>query len=216
MNSKTEIAKINSINARIKIPEINEPKRVIILLHGWTGNENSMWIFEPRLPENAILIAPRGLFPVSLGGYGWQENIRQGWPKLEELNPAFDVIHQIINWISDEFSENSDVSFIGFSQGAALGFSYSIQFPGIFKIAAGLSGFLPTDASDYLKKDSLKGMKIFLAHGSDDELVPVNLARGAVDILKNSGAEVTYCEDEVGHKLSAPCFRGLEVFYRRW
>jgi predicted esterase len=45
--------------------------------------------------------------------------------------------------------------------------------------------------------------------------VPIALGRRAVEILELAGASVTYCEDEVGHKLSASCFRGLEAFFSR-
>ena len=27
-----------------------------LLLHGWTGDENSMWVFESKIPDDAYLI----------------------------------------------------------------------------------------------------------------------------------------------------------------
>jgi predicted esterase len=54
-----------------------------------------------------------------------------------------------------------------------------------------------------------------MAHGTQDALVPVARARQARQILLEAGAQVTYCEDDVGHKLSASCFRGLETFFAR-
>jgi hypothetical protein len=35
-----------------------------------------------------------------------------------------------------------------------------------------------------------------------------------VALLEKAGATVTYCEEDVGHKLSAGCFRGLESYFR--
>jgi predicted esterase len=46
-----------------------------------------------------------------------------------------------------------------------------------------------------------------------DEMVNVQIARRSVELLKQAGADVTYCEDEVGHKLSAGCQRALETFF---
>jgi phospholipase/carboxylesterase len=57
---------------------------------------------------------------------------------------------------------------------------------------------------------------VFIAHGTTDNLVPVEMARESANLLKQAGANVTYCEEEVGHKLSAPCFRGLEAFFARF
>jgi hypothetical protein len=33
-----------------------------------------------------------------------------------------------------------------------------------------------------------------------------------VEILEQAGAQVTYCEDEVGHKVSVTCVRALKKF----
>jgi hypothetical protein len=32
-------------------------------------------------------------------------------------------------------------------------------------------------------------------------------------MLERAGAQVTYCEEDVGHKLSAPCFNALKSFF---
>jgi predicted esterase len=43
--------------------------------------------------------------------------------------------------------------------------------------------------------------------------VPVGRARASVALLEQAGAQVTYCEDEVGHKVSIPCLHGLKKFF---
>ena len=214
MNNTTSFVSIGGTIARVRTPKADKMRKLILLLHGWTGDEDSMWIFEPRLPNDAALIAPRGIFPTPLGGFGWQENIHGEQTLVNDFTDSFDTIHGIL---TSEFvidMGNQDVSFLGFSQGAALGFSYAVLNPGIFQTAAGLSGFVP---SDFPAREGLKplgGVRIFVAHGTNDELVPVNQAREMVEALQNAGGEVTYCEDDVGHKLSAACFRGLENFYQ--
>jgi phospholipase/carboxylesterase len=78
---------------------------------------------------------------------------------------------------------------------------------------AGLAGFLPEGSADWVGSRRLDGLPVFIAHGAQDELVPVVRARQAVETLQQAGAQVTYCEDDVGHKLSANCFRALQAFY---
>jgi predicted esterase len=53
----------------------------------------------------------------------------------------------------------------------------------------------------------------FVAHGSLDEMVNIAYARQSVQLLEAAGAQVTFCEDEVGHKVSAGCLRGLQAFF---
>ena len=58
---------IETIELNIKILKIRKPQgiinpRVSLLLHGWTGDENSMWVFSQAFPETDFLIAPRAPF----------------------------------------------------------------------------------------------------------------------------------------------------------
>ena len=59
----------------------------------------------------------------------------------------------------------------------------------------------------------LAGKHFFVAHGTQDNLVPVERARESIELLEQAGAQVTFCEAEVGHKVSADCLRGLESFF---
>ena len=104
---------------------------------------------------------------------------------------------------------------MGFSQGAALAYTMAMMYPERIASLAGLSGFLPDGATTWLGPNRLKGLPVFIAHGTEDELVPIERARLSVELLEKAGATVTYCEDNVGHKLSAKCFRGLEAFYQQ-
>ncbi|HEY9527377.1 MAG TPA: hypothetical protein VIR02_09860, partial [Anaerolineales bacterium] len=59
----------------------------------------------------------------------------------------------------------------------------------------------------------LEGKPFFIAHGTKDETISIQRARESMEILERAGAQVTYCEDEVGHKVSASCLRGLKDFF---
>jgi hypothetical protein len=43
--------------------------------------------------------------------------------------------------------------------------------------------------------------------------VTVDRARASIEVLEQAGAKVTYCEDDVGHKVSITCLRGLKKFF---
>jgi phospholipase/carboxylesterase len=200
---------------RIWRPEGRGPFSVIIMLHGWTGDENSMWVFAPRLPKNALIIAPRGLFSTKASGYSWHPELLKQWPSINDFQPAVEKLFTTISGVNFPDGDFSQLHLIGFSQGTAMAYSMVILEPTHIASVAGLAGFLPDGASDWLSPNRLKELPMFIAHGTEDELVPVEMARQSVDLLEKGGAAITYCEDKVGHKLSAKCFRGLEAFYRR-
>jgi phospholipase/carboxylesterase len=88
-----------------------------------------------------------------------------------------------------------------------------MKYPHRVESLAGLSGFLPEGAANLVKERPLVDKAVFVTHGTQDDLVPVARARRSVELLEMAGAQVTYCEEQVGHKLSSACFRGMESFF---
>ncbi len=215
MSEEAGIFSINNWVMRFHRPEGVGPFPVLLLLHGWTGDENSMWVFAPRLLKNSLMVAPRGLFSTVGSGYSWHPEISKPWPWVNDFIPAVEKLFDTISSKNLPEGDFSELHIVGFSQGAALAYTMAILYPERIASLAGLSGFLPDGASAWMGNELLKGMPIFVAHGTEDERVPIERARMGVDLLQKSGAAVTYCEDNVGHKLSAKCFRGLEAFYER-
>jgi phospholipase/carboxylesterase len=213
MNAETLV--IDEWALRQRIPEGPGPHPVMLLLHGWTGNEDVMWIFANRLPKNALMVSPRGLYPTALGGYGWQPSLGRTWPDLEDFRPAMESLWALLTPKNFPTADLAQIGLVGFSQGAALSYSLALAFPERVTTIAGLSGFAPSGVESLIKSQPLAGKTIFMAHGTQDDLVPVTRARQARQTLIEAGAQVTYCEDEVGHKLSASCFRGMEKFFAR-
>ena len=202
---------------RYREPAGKGPHPVILLLHGWTGDEDSMWIFAGKLPGDYLLIAPRGLHETPRGGYAWHPlKADRSWPQVEDFRPAVDALLALMAaWPAVPAADFSSLRIAGFSQGAALAYAFTILHPERVSALAALAGFLPAGAATYLKGDQLQGLPVYISHGSQDKLVPVARARAAVDLFDGVGAEVSYCESDVGHKLSADCFRGMEVFFQR-
>lgn len=215
MAAEDGIISINGWVVRIHRPDGIGPFPVLLMLHGWTGDENSMWVFSPRLPKNTLMIAPRGLYSTHSSGYSWHPDLSRPWPWINDFQPAVEKVLTTISSNNFPDGDFSQLHLIGFSQGTALAYAMAITNPVRIASVAGLSGFLPNGSSSWLKTERLKGMPIFIAHGTEDELVPVDKARVSARLLEDSGANVTYCEDKVGHKLSAKCFRGLEAFYEQ-
>lgn len=198
---------------KLRQPLGEGPFPVIGMLHGWTGDEDSMWIFARRLPSNALLIAPRGLVQAPLGGYSWHKQRSSLWPDVKDFAPAVEALLGLFSAQHFPDGDFSQLRLVGFSQGAALTFAFGLQHPERVQALAGLAGFLPEGSAELAVGQPLLDKPVFLAHGTQDELVPVVKARLAAEILERAGATVDYCEHDVGHKLNAACFRSLEMFF---
>jgi phospholipase/carboxylesterase len=216
MNEKLKILEIQNWIIRYRLPDGDGPYPVIWLLHGWTGDEDSMWIFASRLSNDYLLLAPRGLFKTPMGGYSWHHmSDNKIWPSVEDFRPAVnELILLMDHWpTSAPAADFSRFRMAGFSQGGALAYSFAMLHPKLIIALAGLASFLPDNSAKYLHPTRLKDILIYISHGVKDNLVPVTRARQAVEQLDQAGAQVQYCESDVGHKLSAECFKGMEVFF---
>lgn len=196
------------------------PARLMLLLHGWTGDENSMWVFANRLPADLWIAAPRAPHAASQGGYSWRplDSTRDGdwgFPTLADLRPAADGLIRLVDELAASIGLDAGrFDLAGFSQGGALVNVLALLHPQRVHRAAVLAGFMPAGVEDLLERRALAGLPFFVAHGTRDTLVPFERARGSIELLERGGAQVTFCEAEVGHKLSADCLRGLEAFFQ--
>ena len=216
MNEKLKILKTKEWIIRYRLPDGDGPHPVIWLLHGWTGGEDSMWIFASRLPEQYLLLAPRGLYPTPMGGYSWH-NMHGGriWPEVGDFQPTIEKLCLLMDeWpLTAPAVDFSRFRIAGFSQGGALAYSFAMFHPERIIALAGLASFLPENADQYLHESHLREIPVYISHGVKDNIVPVARARQAVQQLQRAGAQVHYCESDAGHKLSAGCFSGMETFF---
>ena len=191
-------------------------ERAMILLHGWMGDENSMWILARNIPANFAILAPRAPLSAPQGGYSWRDVKpgSPGLPSIMELKPAIvSFMEFLCDWSSKEGQKFDGLDLMGFSQGAAVAYSIALLYPERVRSLAALSGFLPEGATDMLSQNKFNGKPIFVYHGRRDEMIPVERAHQAVATLKSANANVTYCESDAGHKASKECLKEMEKFF---
>jgi phospholipase/carboxylesterase len=196
-------------------PSQSANPRLLILLHGWTGDENSMWIFTRGLSPDYWMIAPRAPHAADPSGFSWRpiQTSAFGWPSLETLLPAADRLIKLI----DEYSASVKLDalqfdLVGFSQGAAMANVMGMLHPNRIRKMGVLAGFVPAGLEGLIAQKPLVGKNIFVAHGTQDQMISIDRARASIELLEQAGAQITYCEDEVGHKLSKNCLRSLENY----
>jgi phospholipase/carboxylesterase len=201
---------------KIREPEVVEGAPVLVLLHGWTGDENSMWVFANNLSKEAFLIAPRGLFPSRhdfKDGYSWVEDTSIKWAAKEDFDTSVGGLDRLLEGLGSKYpADFTRLNLAGFSQGAAFASAYMMSFPERVKKLALLSGFLSEGVGP--SSADLAGKRIFIGHGSLDETVPVDKAEDASLLFQAMGAEVDLCVTEVGHRLGADCFKGFNRFFQ--
>ena len=190
---------------RLRLPT-DDRQPPLMMLHGLGGDEQAMWGLESALPSGGMVVAPRGLFEQSQGGYAWNPEIRAWPPLVSEFADSVSALETLLEYLATEFGLRRErLILMGFSNGAAMALAgamspMSIQPAGIVAAA----GHLPQGDLDLLQ-----GIPIYWGHGIRDTFIPIEAARADVVRLEAAGVEVTYCEADVGHKLGGECLRQL-------
>ena len=200
----------------LRVRSSQNPKRLLLLIHGLSGDENSMWVFARDLPAHYWIVAPRAPHTAEPGGYSWrspQFETLDG-PSLEQLEQSAEALIRLV----DAYSASAEIDagmfdVMGFSQGAAMSNALAFLYPHRIRKTGILAGFVPGGLEELVTQRPLEGKPFFVAHGTKDETVTVERARASIALLEQAGAQVTYCEDEVGHKVSVNCLNALKKFF---
>lgn len=194
---------------RARVPDASggRPWPAVVMVHGWQGNEKVMGIFERTVPQGVLVVSPRAPVEVAAESHGWF--------RLEEGEASFlaglEALQSFVLHLPEAYPvDPARVLLMGFSQGASMSYALLSKEPGMIMGVAGLAGFLPAPARQWLAPGRLAGKQVFIAHGTVDETVPVEQARAAAADLSRAGAIVAYHEYQaVGHKLNAQGVRDL-------
>lgn len=205
----TITGKIDDLSYVAKAPEkLSKNDPAIIFLHGYGSNENDLFALAPQMPGNYYVFSLRAPFKIGADQYQWYE-IKRTTGSIE------------INFEQEEQSRKKLISFIdelvikyklnkskiivaGFSQGGILAEAIGLTAPEKVAGVACFSGrFLPELKPMIKAKALLQNKKIFLAHGTQDQLLTINVAEENYKILNELGLKVTYKKDVIGHSISA-------------
>jgi phospholipase/carboxylesterase len=199
---------------RIHLPaKLADPIIPLLLLHGHLGNENVMWTFSEPIPDTTLMIAPRAPVKMSTEQFSWHE-ISPQWPSMERYQSLVDELMAGVKALLDrEGLSVSRYDLMGFSQGGVMAYAFAILHPESVRRVAALASFIPQSWIKQCNSASLEQQEFFIAHGTEDEIIPISKARQAANWLKEKNAKVTFCEADIGHKVSVDCFNGLGKFF---
>jgi phospholipase/carboxylesterase len=198
--------------ARVRPPSQSWNGRVILLIHGWTGDENSMWFFARGLPVDSWLVSPRAPLVCPAGGFAWGIGTKTIRPDLQQFSRQSDeLIKRLPGWVPD-FTPQTRLDVIGFSQGAAMTYTLCMN-TSLYKVAP-LAGYLPSGFIEKSTGRDFSSLRMFIAHNVDDEMLPIEESQKARDLFQSLGSDVQYMEGKGGHKMNTSALKAFNVFMR--
>jgi phospholipase/carboxylesterase len=187
-------------------PAGGDPAGLLVLAHGRGADEHDLLPLADVLdPERRLhVVTPRAPLTIEgWGGYHWYRVPRVGYPDPDTFHAAFAQLTEL----HDELWERTGLTpaqtvLGGFSMGAVM--SYATGLAGPRPQPAGLmpfSGFVPTVTGWEPSLADRTGLRAFIAHGRADQIMDVDFARRARDLLVAGGLDVEYHESGAAHHL---------------
>lgn len=205
-------------------------RSAVIWLHGLGADGND---FVPVIPElgldtdrigNVRFVFPHApMIPVTInGGYrmrAWYDILGTDLARREDESGLRDSQRQVEALIVAQ--ENLGISserivLAGFSQGCAMTLMTGLRYPRRLAGLLGLSGYLPL--ADRLQAERHKAnadVPVFLAHGSEDPMVPMVRAIAARDQLLSLGYPVAWRDYPMPHSVCMEELADIGQFFHQ-
>lgn len=195
---------------RVWIPHGAGPHPTLIMAHGLDGNEDVTWVFARTAGPEWLILTPRAPLPTT-DGFSWYPSATPDRvPDTAAFAAGLTALERFIDGAIRWYPVDPErIVLLGFSQGAALGYSYAFAHRERLSGLAALAGFIPVTAP---RLPPMNNLPVLILHGIHDDRVPIEYARMARERLQAEGAVVTYEESAIGHKLSAQGMRTLSAW----
>ncbi|MCL7416610.1 MAG: dienelactone hydrolase family protein [Halalkalicoccus sp.] len=179
------------------------PAPAVVLIHGRGTNERDLLPIAGRLPDELHVLSVRA--PDRLqGGYTWYEldlsagGLHASQPHPEEFRRSLDLLHEFVEWALGEYDLDPErVGLLGFSQGSITSLAALCERPESYDWVVAFNGYLPDSHEERVENAS--GKPVFIGAGESDQIIPVERAERAAQLLEEAGADVRFEVYPVGH-----------------
>ena len=204
---------------RVQVPENFDPDdncTLVVGLHGLGGDPDGfMTLWERFADHNFIYATPRAPYPFSVGnrvGYSWfkwDENDDSLWSNSAKLTEAY--VAGVVKDLEGRYNVDK-VVLLGFSQGCALTYMAGIHNHELFDGLICFGGWLDTDWLDEETLETASDLRVFIAHGNEDQICEFEGGIKAWDILESYGYDVTFHEFDGGHRVPEEALQEAEIW----
>jgi len=223
-NSKKIEAPINyHFHHELRLPtegEINSSTPTLLLLHGYGSNEKDLFNYAQYFDPTMLVVCPRAPITVMENKYSWYplNRVKDTWKYdangvLSSCDKLLEYVQQIID---DKGVDPNKIFLGGFSQGAIMSLGVGLQHPEKIAGIIALSGEVyPEINQKKAAAKNLKKTKLFISHGLQDEVLPVQPIKASAAELKEAGMTVSEHYYNIAHSINSEGFNELLQWLRQ-
>ena len=181
---------------------------LLVLMHGVGSNEQDLFSLSSQIPERFHVLSLRAPHRMGPGSHAWFDfsiEPGSGARSINEEQEAHSraVVAQTVEAASAQLGIPPERVVVGgFSQGGIMALSLLLTRPELLHAAVVwhsrlLAQVLPLQASH----DALHGKKLWLSHGTRDNVIPLANAQGIAHHMATLPVSVTYREFPSEHEI---------------
>jgi len=206
----------------IRIETGPEPEAAVIWLHGLGADGHD---FEAIVPELELAKPVRFVFPHApvrpvtinqgMRMRAWYDILQLGGGPEDEagLRASQKLTDELIR---DQGMPANRIVLAGFSQGGAVTLLAGLRYPERLAGLLALSTYLPLAGKlSAERSEANRDVPIFMAHGSYDDLIPIDRAQASRAALEKLGYKPEWHDYPMPHSLCAPEIADISAFLSR-
>ncbi len=205
-----------TLEHRVLLPEGARAAKhpTLIMLHGRGADEEDLIGLAERYDPRLLVLSVRAPFPFPYGGgFTWYDVGTVGTPEPVMFRQSYDGLSQFVDDALREYPvDPSQVYLLGFSMGTVMAYAISLTRPELFRGIIANSGYVPEGTHLSLRWKELGNLSYFIAHGTEDPVIPIDFAHRAKELFALSNARVEYREYPMGHQISEESLRDSTAF----
>jgi phospholipase/carboxylesterase len=174
---------------------------VLVFLHGH-DDDADRWrtAAEAMAPDGWVVERPTGPL-AGPGGASWFGHDDDGLPVPGQVHAALDAVAGQVRAAADRRGVTpADVVLAGFSQGGAVALLHALRpaDPPLAAVVA-IAAWLPDVEGLVPGPGPLGTDRLLIAHGAEDDVVPLPMGRSVARLLQRFGHDVTFVEGPAAH-----------------
>ncbi len=192
--------------------EPNYPYPLVVFFHGHGGNDEQILRLAPRLSRrNFVSIALRG--PHAVTGRT-REQGSFSWSAEQPIETSVeDYVLGSIDQTRRAYHIHSERIYLaGHGDGATLAYRLALAWPEKFAGVVSMNGLMPRRGGPLFRLAEIRHLKVLIAHGLANSLVPLSLARSDHRLLYSAGVDVRLNTYPTTHRIHADMLRDIN----RW
>jgi phospholipase/carboxylesterase len=180
---------------------------LLVMLHGIGADENDLVPIAAQLDPRFTVVSVRAPRPYHAGFAWFQIDWRPDGTIVPNVAEAHATLADLVRWLAAAPARHGTdphrLYLLGFSQGAMMSLGVLRTTPDRLAGVIALSGRFGEQLFDVpASRDAVARVPVFVAHGTDDDVLPIANGRAVRDAFRPLVKDFTYREYPVAHGIS--------------